>query len=133
MARKKLGPIADSYSELQGLPTLEKARSSVVVKQATYSSAIRAILQAAEVCLVNLSDLYGRARNQITGHGLETALTQLLWARGFNDVLHQLSQMPLRLEEEMNIDPQILRIGDSSNLARYLNNLKEFGNVPLTG
>ena len=83
-------PIAESYQQLQRLEILEAARNAHPLPKAGTASAVRAILQSAEIALLNLADLFARAGTDISAGSIGRAVVKLSWAHGFHGILTRL-------------------------------------------
>jgi tryptophan 2,3-dioxygenase len=116
----ELGIIAEHYRDLQGLPVLEAARQAYPLPKASDASAIRAVFQAAEIAILNLADVVGRAAADVERDALARASVKILWARGFHRVLLRLSVIPhqLGLPSAARCEGR-LRIADSPALQEY--------------
>jgi tryptophan 2,3-dioxygenase len=127
------GVIAESYHDLQGLGVLAAARACFPLPHASAASTLRAIFQAAEVALLNLEDLLGRAAADVKAGALGRAVVKMAWARGFHRVLTRLSLIPQQLALALDEDDErtVLRIEDSPAFADYLRALRSFDDVML--
>jgi tryptophan 2,3-dioxygenase len=122
------GIIAESYHDLQGLEVLASARAAYPLPKASGESALRAVFQAAEIALLNLTDLIGRAASDMDCGDLGSATVKMFWARGFHRLLSRLSMIPHQLAPigDRSASPGVLRIGDSSAFQEYLQTLRRF-------
>ena len=91
------GVIAEHYRDLQGLPVLDAARCAYPLAKASAASTVRAVLQAVEIAILNLSDVMRRALADVEEGSIERASVKVCWARGFHRVLLRLSMMPQQL------------------------------------
>src|SRR5215211_4078957 len=122
------GIIAESYHDLQGLEVLASARAAYPLPKASGESALRAVFQAAEIALLNLTDLIGRAASDMNRGELGSATIKMFWARGFHRLLSRLSMIPHQLAPvgDRSAIQGVLRIGDSSAFREYLQTLRRF-------
>jgi len=123
--RNERGVIAESYYDLQGLRVLDAARESHPVVAASPESTLRAVFQAIEIALLNLSDVIKRAARDIEQDLLGSATVKMFWVRGLHRVLVRLSMAPgqLALADDTAL---VLRIKDSPAFQEYIEALKEF-------
>ena len=119
------GVIADNYHELQALSVIDAAQNSYPLPKASAISVIRAIFQAAEVALVNLTDVMLRAATDIEDSAIGSAVVKMHWVRGIHRVLVRLSMMPHQLGFPGRSEG-VLRISDSPAFQSYLNALHQF-------
>jgi tryptophan 2,3-dioxygenase len=122
------GIIAESYHDLQGLGLLAAARDAYPLPKASSESALRAVFQAAEIALLNLTDLIGRAASDMDRGDFGSATVKMFWARGFHRLLSRLSMIPHQLAPvgDGSAMKGILRISDSSAFREYLQTLRRF-------
>jgi len=125
------GVIAESYHDLQGLSVLAAARASCPLPRASASSTLRAVLQAAEIALLNLADLLERAATDVAEERVGGAAVKLSWARGFQRVLSRLSLLPEQLALATNggTEHSVLRIEDSPAFAEYDRAVRAFDQI----
>lgn len=88
------GVIAETYSDLQGLPTLQASRLRWPLPKASPQSVLRAVFQSSEIAILNLSDLLARATVDLENQHLEAAVTKMFWLRGFARLLTRISVIP---------------------------------------
>src|SRR5689334_755200 len=69
----ELGPIAPSYDVLHRIDLIAAAKDAWPTEPGSYESTIRALFQAAEVCLLNLARVTGRTREAIAARDVATA------------------------------------------------------------
>jgi hypothetical protein len=122
------GVIAESYSDLQGLATLETARQEHPVTRATGQSTLRSVLQAAEVALLNLSDIMSRAKINLDDGELSKATVKLFWARAFHRLLTRISVIPQHIAAIGPGSPAEtnLKVQDSPAFRQYVAHLMSF-------
>ncbi len=122
------GVIAEMYADLQAIPVLEAALEAYPLPTASAESTLRAVFQAAEVALLNLSDLVARAASDIESQALGPAVVKLSWARGFHRVMLQISLLPHQLGLACDAVEAhgVLRIADSPAFQEYVAALKRF-------
>jgi hypothetical protein len=126
------GIIAENYYDLQGLGVLDAARDSVPLPTGSLESALRAVLQAVEIAILNLVDLLSRAVRDLEEERYKTAALKILWARGFHRVLSRLSLIPQQLGGVNTGDQAcVLHLADSPALGDYMDHLKKFDRVIL--
>lgn len=128
VASNDRGPIAETYAELQALHILRAAREHATLPKASTASLIRAIFQAAEIALLNITDLLERATTDCDHGAFDRASVKLTWVRGFQHVLSLLSQIPQRMpatphETHSQFE---LKIHDSPTFSAYFAALKHF-------
>lgn len=85
-----LGPVAETYDQLQGLSWLRRVWAQHPVLPATTYSTLRRTLQAAEIGLYGLTDLLDRTTRAVNDSEFEGATTFLRWSLGFHRVLVEL-------------------------------------------
>lgn len=122
------GIIAESYRELQGLASLENARYEYPVQKASDQSTLRAVFQAAEVALLNLSDIMSRAKTNLDEEAFSKAAVKMFWARAFNRLLTRISVIPQQLAAvaSSNHDKGSLKIQESPAFREYFEKLVSF-------
>jgi len=121
------GRIAETYDELHGLHHLRKARAWAAV-QPSRETALRTVYQAAEVALLNLSDLTRRAARDIDGNNLSKASIKLTWVIEFNRLLASLARIPDRFPIA-NCSIGVKQSGGfrgSPALAQHLRSMRDF-------
>ncbi|MFE3504510.1 hypothetical protein ACFXPX_40530 [Kitasatospora sp. NPDC059146] len=85
-----LGPVAESYDQLHRIDLLARARAGGGVAPASYESLVRAVFQAAEVSLRNLSRLAERTRAGTLAGELGDTARFSRWSIGFHRLLRHL-------------------------------------------
>ena len=122
------GVIAEHYRDLQGLPVLDAARLAYPLSKASSASTVRAVLQAVEIAILNLSDVIRRALSDVEEGSIERAAVKVSWARGFHRVLLRLSMMPqqLGLVHAPSETTSRLDISESPAFEEYLGVLARF-------
>lgn len=122
------GVIAESYYDLQGLRVLDAAREAHPVPAASPESTLRAVFQAIEIALLNLSDVVSRAARDVAQDSLNYATVKMFWARGLHRVMVRLSMMPgqLALIDHDAAKELVLHINESPAFQEYVEVLKEF-------
>ena len=125
------GVIAESYHDLQGLGVLAAARAVSPLPRASAASTLRAVLQGAEIALLNLADLLDRAAADLPQGRVGAAAIKLSWARGFHRVLARVSLLPeqLALATEGGSERSVLGIEDSPAFVAYMRALRSFDHV----
>ncbi|GAC1364210.1 MAG: hypothetical protein NVSMB44_23130 [Ktedonobacteraceae bacterium] len=138
------GVIAEQYHQLQAIYVLDEARDIYPLPRASSISMIRAILQSAEIALLNINDLMVRAINDVQSRQFGPLAVKLLWARSFHAVMVGISSLPqkLCLVPEDKGDDSELSIFDSPAFKMYADTLKIFdeqmlssidkGDIPLS-
>ena len=91
------GVIAENYHDLQGLGILSQTRDEHRLAKASSRSSLRAVYQAVEIGLLNLTDITARAASDIERERHGSSLVKMYWARGFHRVLTRLSTLPHQL------------------------------------
>ena len=86
----ELGPVAESYDQLHRIDLLGEARAARGVPEGTYDSTVCAVLQASEVCLLNLARLANRTQACLLADDIRTASRYIQWAVGFHRLLRRL-------------------------------------------
>lgn len=130
-SHNELGPIAQTYDELQGLPLLRRARSAYPLPPATPTAFVRTVLQAAEIVLHNLADLTGRAADDLPG-SVRQAVDKLGWASGFHNILLRLSRLPTLLAGTRSAHTSsALHIADSPAFGDYMAALRRLDTAVL--
>jgi hypothetical protein len=122
--RNRRGVIAATYDELQSVPGLRAAREARSLAKASPESSVRAVLQAAEIALLNLVDLQGRAAADVDQRAYGTASVKLSWAGGFHRVLLMLGIVVQRFGRRVR--GTTLHVGDSPAFLRFLETLQTF-------
>lgn len=123
----KRGIIAENYYDLQGLGVLDAARDSAPLPPGSLESALRSVLQAVEIAIINLADLLGRAVRDLDEEKYGTAMVKIFWMKGFHRVLGRLSVIPQQLGGISQGSPVcVLHIADSPGLSDYIEQLKNF-------
>ena len=121
------GTIAETYEKLQGLHILSKARTNIPLPKASAQSALRAILQAAEITLLNLSDLISRVSEDIEQKGITgSAVVKMSWARDFHGVMIRISMMPQQLGFGYQGSLTRMSVAESSAYGKYESVLRAF-------
>jgi tryptophan 2,3-dioxygenase len=124
------GAIAETYEKLQGLHILKEARDHHPLTKASSQSTLRAIFQAAEITLLNLTDLMSRASKDIEEAGIiGSAVVKMSWIRGFHQVMVRLSMMPQQLSFGCKSPQTVIRISESPTLGKYEFALRYFDEV----
>ena len=138
------GVIAEQYHQLQAIHVLDEARERYPLPRASSVSMIRAILQSAEIALLNINDLMVRAVNDAQSKRFGPLAVKLLWARSFHSVMVRISSLPqkLGLVPEDKEGGSQLSIFDSPAFKMYAETLKIFdeqvlfsidkGDIPLS-
>lgn len=124
--KNRRGVIASTYDELQALPHLRAARDAYALPKASGAGGVRALLQAAEIALLNVADLLARARADVEGGALGRAVVKLSWAHGFHRVLLRLSMATERLVEPAAEVVHALHIDDSPAFRAFVDALAAF-------
>ncbi|WMD06259.1 hypothetical protein [Streptomyces sp. FXY-T5] len=86
----ELGPVAESYDQLHRIDLLGEARAARKVPEGTYDSTVCAVLQASEVCLLNLARLANRTQVCLLADDIRSASRYIQWAVGFHRLLRRL-------------------------------------------
>jgi tryptophan 2,3-dioxygenase len=124
------GVIAETYEKLQGLHILKEAREKHPLPKASAQSTLRAIFQAVEITLLNLTDLISRASKDIEEGGtIGSAVVKMSWTRGFHQVMVRLSMLPQQLGFGYENPPTVIRISESPVIREYEFALKHFDEV----
>jgi hypothetical protein len=89
----ELGPVAESYDELHRIDLLSVAKESRGLPEASYDSALCAVFQAAEVCLLNLSRLTGRMQLCVLAGDIAAASRYVEWVVGFHRLVRKLGRV----------------------------------------
>src|SRR4030095_6219321 len=95
--RNERGIIAESYSDLQALGILKRAREKYPLPKASAESTVRAIFQSVEIVLLKRADIMKRARSDLERGVASSATVKMFWARAFHRLLTRLSLMPHQL------------------------------------
>lgn len=93
-----LGRIAESYDVLHNIAHLSAARQQANVHPASHNSAVRAVFQAAEVAVLNLTRLSDRASCQLARGDAKRAFVLVRWIRGLHDILRRLGSTTVALQ-----------------------------------
>lgn len=122
------GRIADTYESLQGLELLNAARDAYALPKATAASTLRTVFQAAEIALLNLTDLLARADADVRCRMIGRAMVKISWALGFHRVLARLGMVPHQLGHvyDAAVPTDVLRISDSPAFGEYAQVLRRF-------
>src|SRR5262245_14429368 len=88
--RNERGPIADTYDELQGLPSLREAIAAYRAPRASKASTVRTLFQCTEVALLTAADVLDRAAADVTAGRVARAAAKLTWVHGFNVVVSRI-------------------------------------------
>src|SRR5436853_5897736 len=96
--------------------------------KASPESTLRAEFQAAEIALLNRTDVVTRAASDVECGALGPASVKMVWARGFQRVLVRLSLIPQQLGLPVSgDDPRgVLRIHESPAFGDYTHALRRF-------
>ena len=131
-ADNERGVIARECTLTEGLGVLAAARQAYPLPKGSPQSTTRAVFQAAELALLNLTDVIARAAHDVDASALG-ADGQTFWARGFHRVLSRLSLLPQQFGFPCEPDGPhgILRIGDAPAFREYLEVLREFDRAVL--
>ncbi|MVM35926.1 hypothetical protein GO755_38290 [Spirosoma sp. HMF4905] len=123
-----VGYVATTYRLVQNIDALSKARESFSIAQPSYSSAIKAVFQGAEVALINMAALLKRAASLLNDGKDSEAAELILVFNGFNTSMTQLSRVPGELGgcDDFDHQPLVLSITDSTNYPHFLQAKKEF-------
>ncbi len=89
-AMTALGPVALSYIDLHRIDLLAAAIGARGVPTGSYESAVCAILQASEVCLLNLARIANRTGNSLKRDDVALASRHVEWSVGFHRLLRTL-------------------------------------------
>lgn len=89
-AMTALGPVAPSYDDLHRIDLLAAAIGARDVPTGGYESAVCAILQASEVCLLNLARVASRTGNSLQLDDVALASRHVEWSVGFHRLLRKL-------------------------------------------
>ncbi|MEN8655033.1 hypothetical protein ABCR94_31730 [Streptomyces sp. 21So2-11] len=90
LPRNELGAIAPSYDDLHRIDLIMAAKEKCPTEPGSYESTVRAVFQAAEVCLLNLARLTGRAQEAVEARDFATASRFVQWSMGFHRLLRSL-------------------------------------------
>lgn len=125
-----LGPIAESYDELHSIPNLQRARLLLDLPPASYDSGAGTVFQAAEIALLNLARLSGRAAEHLTAGNLAHTDRCMFWIHGFQSVLRRLGTAAFTLQHfraPLDLaDATYLDISTSAGYSQYLHSLTDF-------
>lgn len=86
----ELGPVAESYDQLHRIDLLDQARTANGVARASRDSVVRAVFQAAQVCLFNLARLAARTQVAVVSEDFTGASRSVQWSVGFHRLLRRL-------------------------------------------
>jgi hypothetical protein len=103
--RTHLGPIAESYDQLHRIDLLTEAIGRRGVPQASYLAATCAILQASEVCLMNIARLADRTRHHLLRDDTRTASINVQWMGGFHRLMRELGGSMFAIRSIFGPDP----------------------------
>jgi tryptophan 2,3-dioxygenase len=122
------GVIAESYEKLQALHILKSTAETHVLLKASPESLIRAVFQASEIALLNLSNLTHRALLDLKEGQINSAMVKLSWFYEFHIVLERLSLIPHKIgfTYDKNSPFGQLSIQESPAFQEYLQALKSF-------
>lgn len=125
--RNALGAIAENYDALHGMSQLRHARDWAT-GQPSRHSALRSILQTAEVALLNLSDLTRRTALDVAAQNLEQANLKLGWIVSFHRLLSLLAHSPSRfgVATAQRSAKEISDFRSSPALAEYLKAVRDY-------
>ncbi|MEZ0542536.1 hypothetical protein [Fibrella arboris] len=87
------GIIAESYTDLQALPDLERASKSYVTGKDSPWSLIKILLQSLEISIQNLNDLFERIIFDLNNNKLGKAVIKLGWIKDINNLTMQISSL----------------------------------------
>ncbi|MFD4633980.1 hypothetical protein ACFVYR_17335 [Streptomyces sp. NPDC058284] len=94
----ELGPIAPSYDHLHRIDLIGAAREACPTEPGSYESTVRAVFQAAEVCLLNLARLTDRGRKAVKARDYASASRYIQWSMGFHRLLRGLGRVSQELQ-----------------------------------
>lgn len=129
-----LGPIAESYEELQGLRWLRETWSKDHYPSASLASTLRVVLQGVEIGLLNQAQLLDRASECLAHLDLPSTLDYLRWSYAFHSVLISLGQVPQRLglpEDDTSDGVTVLSIKESPAFQRFTERFQRFEEIGL--
>lgn len=121
------GPIAKTYNELQSLELLELSKQKISLEKGSAESAVRAILQAIEIAVLNIADLTLRATKDIQADNIQNALVKLGWAYDFHLLTITLSLDLVRLTNiNSNTTGTFIEITESPAYKEFVGTFKLF-------
>ncbi len=127
--RTPLGPIAESYDQLHRIDLLAEAIAGRGVPQASYVSAACAVLQASEVCLLNLARMVGRTSTAVRRGDVIAASIDVQWMGGFHRLMRGLGQSMFAVRSTFGVDASRLAarasISDTPGYGAFLSGLEE--------
>ena len=99
-----LGPIAESYDQLHRIDLLAAAIANRGVPQASYAAVACAVMQASELCLLNISRMADRTRAELLGGEVTAASIQVQWMGGFHRVMRKLGGTMFAVRSLFGVD-----------------------------
>lgn len=128
-----LGPVAESYDQLHRIDLLGEARAARGVPHGTYDSTVCAVLQASEVCLLNLARLAGRTQQHLLAGDIPAASRYVQWAVGFHRLLRRLGTVMSDVRGVFGAGaaagPATVSISGSAGYAAYVESLRGLEDV----
>ncbi|MFD3823657.1 hypothetical protein [Streptomyces sp. NPDC058625] len=124
----ELGPVAENYDQLHRIDLLGEARAARAVPEGTYDSTVCAVLQASEVCLLNLARLARKTRACLLADDIPAASRHVQWAVGFHRLLRGLgtvmSDARSAFGSGVSTGATTLSISESAGYAAYVDALR---------
>lgn len=128
--RNELGPIAPSYDHLHRIDLLAAARETCPTEPGSYESTVRAVFQAAEVCLLNLARLTDRGRQAVQARDFATAARLIQWSMGFHRLLRGLGRVSQEVQSLCGTTPRpgvrTVDIAETAGCQSYIDELRAF-------
>lgn len=126
----ELGPIAPSYDQLHRIDLLTAAKQKCPTEPGSYESTVRAVFQAAEVCLLNLARLTARARTAVEARDFATASRFSQWSMGFHRLLRSLGAVCQETQSLCGETPRpgvrSVDVAETAGCEAYLDELRAF-------
>jgi tryptophan 2,3-dioxygenase len=85
------GPIPDKYTELQGIPYLDKARNELPVAKASLSSVAKTLFQSIEICMFNINDSWRKMNQILESCNFQDLSILAKWNRSFSKIATELT------------------------------------------
>ncbi|MDA0269095.1 MAG: hypothetical protein O3A14_19580, partial [Cyanobacteria bacterium] len=122
----KYGPIAESYEELQGLHLLKEFKDQNNLPKASSDSLLRAIFQATEIAIINISILMDRISVERLEHDLRKVIEDFHWIYSLHKLLSKISSLPksLGFEADFYGSKKRISITKSKAFVKYLETIK---------
>lgn len=126
----ELGPIAPSYDDLHRIDLIAASKEACPTEPGSYESTVRAVFQAAEVCLLNLARLTGRTREAVEARDFASASRYIQWSMGFHRLLRGLGTVGQEMQSlfgsTLRRGVRSVDIAETAGCRAYIGELRAF-------